>query len=121
MTGMPWFRIYHEMLDDPKIGTLSDAEYRLWIELLCLACRAGKQGDTSLTIKDIEWQLRRESKGNVSETLHELLHRGLVELNTNGNGKETIFITKWKSRQYQSDSSTIRVRKHRVKSHETLR
>lgn len=120
MTGMPWFRMYHEMIDDPKIGTLSDAEHRLWVELLCLACRAGKKGDTALTVKEIGWQLRRESTGNVSETLQELLHRGLVELNPNGNGKETVFITKWKVRQYQSDSSTARVRKHREKLNETL-
>jgi len=42
--GMPWFRMYHEMIDDPKIGTLDNDEFRLWVEILCLACKSGNGG-----------------------------------------------------------------------------
>lgn len=109
--GMPWFRMYHEMIDDPKIGTLNDAEFRLWIDILCLACKAGSGGDTNLTVTETEWKRRC----NVNETLQKLLHTGLVTLHHNKNGDETIFVNKWKTRQYQSDSSTERVQKHRSK------
>ena len=109
MQGKPWFRLWNEMLDDPKTGTLSDAQFRLWVEILCLACKAGNGGDTNLTVSETAWKLRRD----VSETLQELLHRGLVTFQKRFDGQETIFIPKWKTRQFQSDTSTPRVRKHR--------
>lgn len=112
MTGKPWFRLWSEMLDDPKVGTLSDAQFRLWVEILCLACKAGNNGDTNCNVSETEWKLRR----NVSETLQELLHRGLVTFQNNKDGKQTIYVTKWKSRQYESDSSTPRVQKYREKT-----
>ena len=110
--GMPWFRMYSEMVDDPKVGTLDDAQFRLWVEILCLACKAGNGGDTNLTVTETEWKLRR----NVTVTLQELLQRGLVTLRHNDAGKETIFVNKWKFRQFQSDSSTPRVQKYREKT-----
>lgn len=108
---MPWFRLYAEMLEDPKIGTLSDAEFRTWIEILCLACQAGNNGSTDLTVSETEWKLRR----NVSETVSELLKRGIVTLHPNDAGKEIVTVAKWKKRQYQSDISTDRVRRFREK------
>jgi len=114
--GMPWFRMYHEMIDDPKIGTLDDSEFRLWVEILCLACKAGNNGDTNLTVTETEWKLRR----NVTVTFQKLLHAGIVTLHRNGSGIETICVEKWNVRQYQSDSSTDRVRKFREKDDETF-
>ena len=111
MSGLPWFRLYNEMVDDPKIGLLSDAAFRLWVNILCVACQYGEKGDTKLTIAEMEWKLRC----NVSVTLQELLQSKLVTFHTNGNGKETIFIPKWETRQYQSDISTERVKKYREK------
>lgn len=104
MGGMPWFRLYAEMIDDPKIGRLNDAQFRLWIEILCLACK-GENGNTLQTIDDINWSLRR----NVTETLHELLHETLVKLDS----ENRVFVTNWEKRQFNSDSSTDRVRKYR--------
>ena len=114
--SMPWFRMYHEMIDDPKIGTLDDSEFRLWVEILCLACRAGKNGDTDLTVTETAWKLRR----NVDVTFQKLLHIGVVTLHRNDAGAETICVDKWNIRQYQSDSSTGRVKKFREKANETF-
>ena len=108
---MKWFRLYHEMIDDPKIGTLSDSEFRLWVEILCLASIERNSGDTNLTVTETEWKLRKP----VAETLKKLLQRGIVTFQKRFDGEQTIFVTKWKLRQYQSDSSTKRVKKHRVK------
>jgi len=114
--GMPWFRMYHEMIDDPKIGILDNDEFRLWVEILCLACKSGNGGNTNLTVTETAWKLRR----NVDVTLKKLLSNGLVTFQKRSDGEKTIFVPKWKTRQYQSDSSTERVRKHRVKDDETL-
>ena len=113
---MHWFRLYHEMLDDPKVGTLTDEQYRLWIDILCLASIARNEnqclpGDTKLTIDETGWKLRR----NVTETVMELLHRGLVTLQKRSDGKQTLCVPKWEFRQFQSDTSTPRVKKHREK------
>lgn len=104
---MKWFRMYGEMPDDPKIGTLNDAEFRTWVELLCLACKEEDNGVTPATKQNINWLLRRD----VTVTLHELLQRALLSENTDG----FIIITKWEDRQKLSDSSAKRVRKFREK------
>lgn len=104
---MDWFRMYGEMPSDPKIGTLNDAQFRTWVELLCVACKSEDHGNTHLTDETINWALRR----NVTETLHELLHRKLVTKNNEGE----YVIPAWEKRQCKSDSSAIRVKKHRDK------
>ncbi len=111
MGGMPWFRMYAEMIEDPKVGTLDDACFRTWVELLCVACENGGNGDTGMSVEQLAWKLRR----NVTETLHELFHRSLISEKNGENGAKTIFINKWEKRQFGSDSSTDRVRKYRLK------
>ena len=105
---MQWFRMYAEMPDDPKIGTLSDAAFRTWVELLCCACKAESEGDTGLKEADLNWALRR----NVTETLQELLQKHLVTISETN----TVVIRSWNKRQYVSDNSTERVRKYREKN-----
>ena len=108
---MQWFRMYHDMIEDPKIGTLNDAQFRLWVEILCLSCSAGNCGDTELTIDEINWKLRR----NVTGTLQELLDRNLVVF-VDGRKGHTIKVVNWDKRQFLSDNSTERVRKYREKT-----
>ena len=102
----PWFRMYGDMIDDPKIGQLSDENFRTWIEILCLACQSDfDDGNTGLSVEEIEWRLRR----NISETFHETyIETGHVTL-CNGH----VTIANWNKRQMRSDLSTKRVRKHR--------
>ena len=104
---MDWCRLYSEMLNDPKVGTLSDAQFRTWIELLMVATAAEDDGNTKLTEASIDWALRR----NASVTLHELLQRELVALNDAGQ----LVINAWGDRQKKSDSSASRVAKFREK------
>lgn len=105
---MDWFRMYGEMMDDPKIGTLSDSAFRTWVELLCCACKAEDEGNTQLTEETLNWALRR----NVTEPFQQLFQRGLVTVN---DAKE-IVIAKWSDRQKKSDSSAPRVRRCREKA-----
>lgn len=101
---MQWFRLYHEMLEDQKIGTLTDAQFRTWVEVLCLACLAENGGNTNMTINSMEWKLRRK----ISKHIDTLIERGLINL-----VEEKIFVCKWAKRQYTDNTSTKRVTKYR--------
>lgn len=104
---MDWFRMYGDMPDDPKVGTLNDAEFRTWVELLCAASKFEQRGDTGLSEKTVDWSLRRD----VTVTLERLLDRDLVVVGDNGN----YFIRAWDKRQYKSDTSADRTRRYREK------
>lgn len=104
---MDWFRLYGDMPSDPKIGTLTDGEFRTWIELLCAASKTEQSGDTGLNADTIDWALRRD----VTVTLPRLLERELVTVGDNGN----YFIRAWEKRQYKSDTSADRTRRYRAK------
>lgn len=105
MSGMAWFRMYGEMIDDPKIGSLTDSEFRTWVELLCCACKYSNGGDTGLTSQQLTWSLRR----NIDSTLQRLFDENLIA----ESDKKTIVIKNWEKRQFKSDSSKKRVDKCR--------
>lgn len=102
---MDWFRMYGDMPDDPKIGTLSDSEFRTWVELLCAACKAESDGNTKLTKETVNWALRRDVSCDVTV----LSQRDLVTVNGDGE----YVIKAWSKRQYKTDSSAERTRKYR--------
>lgn len=102
-----WFRAYSETLNDPKIQTLSLAAFKAWHNALYLASAIdSKDGDIG-TLDDVSFAFR-ETKEAVSSAFHELVERGLIET-----VDETFHISAWKKRQFKSDTSTDRVRKHR--------
>lgn len=102
---MEWFRMYGDMPDDPKIGTLSDSEFRTWVEMLCIACKADAEGNTKLTSDTVNWALRRDVTCDVTA----LSQRELVTVNGDGE----YVIKAWEKRQYKTDSSTKRTREYR--------
>ena len=106
---MDWFRLYGDMPSDPKIGTLTDAEFRTWIELLCAACKEERDGATGMSNETINWMLRRD----VTVTLARLLERQLVTKSETGE----YVIVAWNKRQYKSDSSAARTKAWREKNH----
>ena len=103
---MDWLRLYTDMPNDPKIGTLSDTQFRTWVELLCLAGKADADGCTGMTVAEASWALRR----NITDDLKELNGgRGLVIVGDDGKIK----ICKWSKRQYKGDSAAERMRRYR--------
>lgn len=42
--SMPWFKVYDEAQNDPKLESLSDAQFRVWFKLLCLANKQTERG-----------------------------------------------------------------------------
>lgn len=110
--SLPWFRLYRELKDDPKIGCLTDAEFRCYIESLCWACERGDSGKTGLTLENANWAFRR----NVQDAVTSLLQKRLFCVTDTGE----IQIPSWNKRQPSSDSSNERVRKYREKHKEPL-
>lgn len=98
-----WFRMYHEFATDPKVQMLSEADQRRFVMLLCLKCC---NGDVTLQDEEAAFQLRISNE-EFAQTKQLLIEKGLID--------ETLTPTAWDKRQYASDSSAARVRKHREK------
>lgn len=99
-----WFRMYDEVLDDPKTQRLEPALFKSWVNLLCLA---SKHGGRLPEISDIGFALRLSDQ-DVSETVKSLVACGLIDETGNG-----LIPHNWTLRQYKSDVSTERVKRFR--------
>lgn len=108
---MQWFRLHNKLLNDPVVQTLSDKNFKIYINLLCLASIEDKDGDIG-TLNSISFALR-ETKEDVSSCFIALQEAGLIV--TSVTDSETFQIPQWKKKQYKSDTSTDRVKKHREK------
>lgn len=104
-----WFRMYDEILDDPKVQRLSGDDFKAWVNILCLASRRnGKLPPVS----DIAFALR-ETLDAVSTLLGRLLDGGLIESRSGGADGAHYAPYKWSERQYKSDTSSGRVKRFR--------
>jgi hypothetical protein len=102
-----WFRLYNEVLDDPKVQKLSGPDFKLWVNVLCLAARHdGRLPPES----DVGFALRLEPKATAAILLR-LSKAGLIDM------VEGVLIPHgWNDRQYKSDVSTDRVKRFRKRS-----
>lgn len=98
---MQWFRMYGEFINDPKVQMLSEIDQRRYIMLLCIRCNE----DVTLHDDIIVFQLRISSE-EWKQTKQALINKNLIDKNNN--------ITNWNKRQYISDTSNERVKKHRL-------
>jgi len=92
MASNYWVKLYHEILDDPKMCRLTDRQYRRVIELFLLA------GDYEMDgllpgIDDIEFRLR--SPEGLKEDIETLIECNILSVNELGE----YFITRWLDRQ----------------------
>lgn len=108
MNKMSWFRFYAEALDDLKVQRLSPSLFKTWVNLLCLAA---SNGGKITPIDDVAFRLRL-STHDAQQQIDELIMCGLLDIVSTGNARETR-PHNWMKRQYVSDISTSRVRKHR--------
>jgi hypothetical protein len=107
-----WFRIYDELLDDPKVQRLPAEDFKGWMNLLCLASR---HGGKLPCIADIAFALRLPEDA-VSTLLERLLNGGLIEKRSGGADGMHYAPYRWDERQYKSDTSTGRVKRFRERS-----
>ena len=97
----PWFRLYSEFAHDPKIQMLPEAMQRRYVMLMCLRCSETLE---TLHETEIAFQLRL-SEAELIETKQLFINKNFIDKHWN--------LLNWDKRQFVSDSSTMRVRKHR--------
>lgn len=103
---MGWFRFYDEVVDDLKVQSLPGDTYKFWTNMLCLASRGrGIIG----TVTSVTWALRLPFS-EVEARIKELLDAGLLHRDGDGFRPHN-----WSKRQFISDDSKERVRRHRNK------
>jgi hypothetical protein len=104
--SLPWFRFYAEFAGDPIVQSLAFEDQRHFVVLLCMKC------DGTLD-RPIDNKVRERiiCRGlgldpvTASEAKRRLVEVGLIDKDWQPSG--------WNKRQYVSDKSTDRVRKHR--------
>lgn len=104
-----WFRYYSEALHDPKIVRLNDRLFRCWVSVLSVA--AEHQGELPPT-PDLAAHFRM-TVPDAQQQIDELIDCGLIDIVQRHGGPKTLRPHSWDKRQYTSDNSTDRVRRHR--------
>ena len=105
--GKPWFRYYTEALNDPKVQELPPKYFKIWVNILCIACET----DGKLpTISQLSFKLRLTISAARNAVLC-LVKAGLLDV---------IFGTtdcytphSWDKRQFKSDTPNERVQRYR--------
>jgi len=105
MASKYWIKLYHEVLDDPKMGRLPDRLWRRVIELFLIAGDLDQEGALP-TVGDMAWRLRI-SDDELMADLDELEKIGIVTLNGSLN-----VVTNFSKRQ-SAVSDAERMRRYR--------
>lgn len=101
-----WFRFYDDAVNDPKIIEIADDLFRAWVNVLCIAA---KNDGVLPEMKHVAVVLRVKPT-KAAALVTRLVAAGLVD-NYNG-----VFAPhNWQGRQFKSDDSGPRVKKHREK------
>jgi len=95
----PWFRLYHEFADDPKVQIMSEVMQRRLVMLFCMRCKGETFQEQLVTF---HW---RVSKEELADTKKVFLASGFIDDKWN--------LLNWNARQFLSDSSTDRTRRYR--------
>jgi hypothetical protein len=99
-----WWRAYNEAVNDPKLQLISDALFRAWFNLMCIA----SANDGALpALKDVAFTLRL-APAKAAQILAQLHAAGLLDKTETGFAPHN-----WSGRQYKSDVSTDRVKRFR--------
>lgn len=73
-----WLKLYCEILDDPKMGCLSDHLWRRAIELMLAAKRLGKDGLLPAA-EQIAWMLRLSDVAQLQSDLEAIAATGIIQ------------------------------------------
>jgi hypothetical protein len=99
-----WFRVYDDVLDDPKVQRLSAENFRGMVNVWCLASK----NDGRIPPPDeVAFKLRMSPK-KATKLITDLETAGLVDADADG-----LTPHNWNARQFKSDSSTERVKRFR--------
>ena len=112
MAGLPWFRLYAEFLDDPKIFSLAFEDQRHYIAVLALKCRGvlDQKCDPKMLDRLVARSIWVEYS-TIGEIKRRLFDANLID--------EQWQPLSWEKRQFPSDNSTERTRKWRMNKKKT--
>jgi hypothetical protein len=106
---MKWFRFYSEFRSDPKMRRMPIAHRYAFVVLLCLSGESENRGTISgLDDDDIAYELEMSTEDWLTLKA-KFKVKGLIEF-----AGDTITIVNWGKRQFESDSSAVRVARHRA-------
>lgn len=98
MSSSYWTKFYYDILDDPKMGRLSDHLWRRVAEIFLMAGEAGNGGYLP-TVEDMSWRLRSTPE-EVTKSLEEIAKLGIVLFTDIG-----WFVTNFAKRQDASSNA----------------
>lgn len=98
-----WFRMYAEFANDAKVQSMPEVMQRRLVMIFCLRCSNVTE---TLSDEELAFQLRI-SVEELAETKEMFLRKGFIE--------DDWSVRNWAKRQFISDSSAERVRRHRAK------
>lgn len=107
-----WFRLYEEVISDPKVQQLSDKLFKTWVNLLCLA---SKHKGILPSMEDMAFALRL-SITRMQERIQALVSAELLEPLGDSWRPHN-----WDGRQYKSDDVTKRVQGFRERQRNVAR
>jgi hypothetical protein len=99
-----WFRVYEDLVDDPKVQRLDPSLFKALINLWCLT---SANNGVLPSIDEIAFKLRMRAE-KAERLLNELRAAGLIDDDEKGARPH-----KWDQRQFRSDVSTSRVKRFR--------
>ena len=102
-----WFRYYDDALDDIKVQRLSGDLFKTWVNLLSLA---SKNDGKIPSADEIAFRLRI-SVQDAQQRVEDLILGGLIDILPDNSWAPH----NWTERQFQSDSSALRMQKLRKK------
>lgn len=105
MKRMPWFRMYSEAVDDEKLRLLAFEDRWHFVALLCCKCAGVLDSDDPLLRRKLAVKLGLGIR-ELDEVARRLSEVDLIDF-------ETMQPLHWEERQFQSDSSTDRVKAYR--------
>lgn len=93
-----WIKLYTEILKDPKMGRLTDKQFRTCINLFALAGEHDQEGALP-SVADMSWTLRMD-EAELLDNLNELAKVGIVRC-----VNDTWLVCKWQERQAKAPSA----------------
>ena len=107
---MKWFRLYDEIIDDPKLLSIPFEIRWFYVAILCVLNRTSRETGR-LPETDTLCQFLRINEHRVEEIVDILVEKKLLQKDKYG------YLCKaFASRQYRSDSSTLRTKRFRERS-----
>ena len=105
--SLSWIKLWIEILDDPKMGQLSDHLYRRVIEFFLLAGRTGLDGELP-DLRSIAWTFRTNEESILID-MQELAKEGLLS------ESDGVWIVTNFSKRQSAISNAQRVAEHRAR------